>query len=166
MIYHKITIRRDRYKLHISLKTIRYIRDTLCTGLFFEGITPPCDIDVIVTDDEGISGINRERRGIYAATDVLSFPSLDWRDGKGSMDLGDFDPETGRLYLGDIAINIQRARAQSLEYGHSLRRECCFLAVHSLMHLLGYDHEDTESRRRMMRSREEAILHIMRLPRK
>jgi len=165
MTTHLITVRRAKRRLDIPLKTVRLIRDCLTLALYREGITFPCAADVTLTDDNGIRELNRAHREIDAATDVLSFPALEFRDGRGKISPLDLDPETGRLYLGDIVLSVERARVQAEDYGHGLRRECAFLAVHSLMHLLGYDHEDTEARRRRMRAREEAVLSALGLSR-
>ena len=108
-------------------------------------------------DDDGIRAINYAQRNIDSATDVLSFPQLDWHDGQGDIDELDFDPETGRVPLGDIVISTTRAHAQAREFGHSFARECCFLTVHSMLHLLGYDHMDEGPQKAQMRGREEAI---------
>ena len=151
--------------MELSRKTVQLIRACAETALLCEGMTIPCQIDVTLTDDEGIRNVNREQRGIDRPTDVLSFPALDWRDGEGDPEDTDFDPDTGLLFLGDVVISIERARAQAEEYGHDLRRECGFLTVHSVMHLLGYDHEDGEERRQLMRSHEEQVLGVLGLSR-
>ena len=107
-----------------------------------QAVDVACDIYVMLTDDAGIRELNAEHRQIDRATDVLSFPMLELTPGEpivvGPLEL---DPETGRLMLGDMVISVERARAQAEEYGHTLERELCFLAVHSTLHLLGYDHE-------------------------
>lgn len=107
-----------------------------------QGVEQACDIYVMLTDDAGIRELNAEHREIDRETDVLSFPMLELTPGEpivvGPLEL---DPETGRLMLGDMAISVERAKVQAEEYGHSLEREMCFLAVHSTLHLLGYDHE-------------------------
>ncbi len=107
-----------------------------------QGVEQACDIYVMLTDDAGIRELNSEHRDIDRATDVLSFPMLELTPGE-PIEVGplELDPETGRLMLGDMAISVERAQAQAKEYGHSLLREMCFLAVHSVLHLLGYDHE-------------------------
>ena len=118
----------------------------------------PCEVDVLITDDEGIHQINLEQRGIDRPTDVLSFPMFNYRPGQPQADGADADPATGLTPLGDMVISLERARAQAEEYGHPLERELCYLAVHSVLHLLGYDHMDEGEEKAQMRAREEAIL--------
>ena len=91
-------------------------------------------------------------------TDVLSFPMFELEPGVPPEGEAFLDPETGRCPLGDMCISLERAAAQAEEYGHSLDRELCYLAVHSALHLLGYDHLDEGPMKRQMRAREEAIL--------
>ena len=123
-----------------------------------EGVTLPCEINVLFTDDSGIRDINREMRDVDRPTDVLSFPMFELEPGC-PPDGEDFlDPETGLCPLGDMCISLERAQAQAAEYGHSLERELCYLAVHSVLHLLGYDHLDEGPMKARMRAREEAIL--------
>lgn len=129
-----------------------------------EGVDAPCEIDVLLTDDAGIQAVNREMRQVDAPTDVLSFPMFDLKPGdKPSAD--DADPATGLVPLGDMCISLERARAQGLEYGHGAERETAYLAVHSVLHLLGYDHLDEGPEKARMREREEAIMENLGLPR-
>lgn len=123
-----------------------------------EGITVPCEINVFVTNDRGIQAINSASRGLDKPTDVLSFPMFDLKAGvlPGSWDAY-LDPETGMCPLGDMAISLERAVAQAREYGHSTRREVGYLTIHSMLHLLGYDHMDEGTQKAQMRVREEAI---------
>ncbi len=124
-----------------------------------EGVTVPCEVDVLFTDDEGIRRINLEQRGVDAPTDVLSFPMFEWTPGEPpTEETARPEPATGLLPLGDMALNLDRARAQAEEYGHSVEREFAYLTVHSMLHLLGYDHLDDGPMQRRMREREEAIL--------
>lgn len=129
-----------------------------------EGVEVPCEIDVLLTDDGGIRGVNREMRDIDAPTDVLSFPMFDLQPGDKPLP-EDADPATGLVPLGDMCISLERARAQGVEYGHGAERETAYLAVHSVLHLLGYDHLDEGPMKAQMRSREEAIMEILGLPR-
>lgn len=122
-----------------------------------EGVDVPCEVDVLLTDDAGIHAVNRDMRRVDAPTDVLSFPMFDLKPGdKPSAD--DADPATGLVPLGDMCISLERARAQAEEFGHSVEREVAYLAVHSVLHLLGYDHLDEGQMKAQMREREEAIL--------
>ena len=140
------------------------LRRTVKTALSAEGMDLPCEINILLTDDEGIHEINREMRQVDAPTDVLSFPMFDLVPGE-HPDAYDADPDTGRIPLGDMCISVERARAQAEEYGHSFRREICYLCVHSVLHLLGYDHLDEGEMKRQMRAREEAIMAELQLER-
>ena len=123
-----------------------------------EGVTVPCEINVLVTDNAGIQVINRESRKIDAPTDVLSFPMFQLEAGNPPQDWSEYqDPATGLVPLGDMCISLERAVAQAQEFGHSVRREVGYLTIHSMLHLLGYDHLDEGPQKRQMRSREEAI---------
>jgi probable rRNA maturation factor len=123
-----------------------------------EGLPSACKADILYTDDEGIRRLNREHRDTDKPTDVLSFPV--WEPGEARLP----DPDTGRIFLGDIALSLPMVAAQAAEYGHSPERELAFLVVHAALHLLGYDHED-EQGRAAMRRREEAIMDTLGLPR-
>lgn len=123
-----------------------------------EQVKVPCEISVLFTDNDGIQAINREMREIDRPTDVLSFPMFELGPGVPPEDEDYLDPETGMCPLGDMCISLERAEEQAKEYGHSLERELCYLAVHSVLHLLGYDHLDEGPMKRQMRAREEAIL--------
>ena len=123
-----------------------------------EGISAPCEINVLVTNDRGIRAINSASRGIEKETDVLSFPMFQLEAGKPPQDWSEYlDPETNFCPLGDMAISLQRAVAQAKEYGHSVRRDVGYLTIHSMLHLLGYDHLDEGPQKAQMRAREEAI---------
>ena len=123
-----------------------------------EGVTAKCEINVLVTDDAGIREINRTSRNIDSATDVLSFPMFELAPGELPADWTEYeDPDTGLVPLGDMCISLERAIAQAKEFGHSTRREVGYLTIHSMLHLLGYDHLDEGPQKRQMRAREEAI---------
>lgn len=141
-----------------KLEVITNIRRCIRAVLREEGVPVPCEINVLVTDDEGIHVINRESRQVDRATDVLSFPMFDLTPGKLPEDWSEYlDPMTGRCPLGDMAISLERAVAQAKEFGHSARREVGYLTIHSMLHLLGYDHMDEGPQKKQMRLREEAI---------
>ena len=133
------------------------IRKAIRTALALEGVTAPCEVDVLLTNDEGIHQTNLDMRGVDAPTDVLSFPMFELEPGEKPRPEW-ADPDTEKVLLGDMMISLERAEAQAEEYGHSLEREVCYLAVHSVLHLLGYDHLDEGPQKRQMRAREEAIL--------
>ncbi|HBA47544.1 MAG TPA: rRNA maturation RNase YbeY [Lachnospiraceae bacterium] len=126
-------------------------------------------INVVLTDNEGIREINREYRGIDRETDVLSFPNVDFsREGVFEMDEDSeadyFDPDTGELILGDIMISLDKVFEQAESFGHSARREFAFLVAHSMLHLCGYDHmEDRE--RLVMEEKQEAVLQGLNITR-
>ena len=133
------------------------LKEAVLAALEEEGVEVPCIIEVCLTDDEGIHQTNLDTRGVDAPTDVLSFPMFDLKPGeKPQADWA--DPDTDKVLLGDMMISLERAKAQAEEYGHSVEREICYLAVHSVLHLLGYDHLDEGPQKRQMRQREEAIL--------
>ena len=133
------------------------LRRVIPAALSFEGVTVSWEVDVLLTDDEGIHAINLDQRGVDAPTDVLSFPMLELSPGDKPSE-EDAEPGSGLVPLGDMVLNIDRMRSQAEEYGHDLRREAAYLAVHSVLHLLGYDHLDEGPMKAQMRAREEEIL--------
>ena len=140
------------------------LRRAIRTALEAEGVDFPCEVDVSVTDDRGIHQINLEMRGVDAPTDVLSFPAFALTPGELPGE-EDADPATGLVPLGDMVLSLERVRAQAKEYGHSVRREIAYLAVHSVLHLLGYDHLDEGPEKARMREREEIIMERLDLSR-
>jgi probable rRNA maturation factor len=123
-----------------------------------EGVKAPCEINVLVTNDKGIRAINAASRNIDKPTDVLSFPMFQMTPGQLPEDWDEYlDPETDMCPLGDMAISLERAVAQAKEFGHSVRREVGYLTIHSMLHLLGYDHLDEGPMKAQMRAREEKI---------
>ena len=154
---HKINLVFEQLSLQkftISANIRKCIQETLKA----EGVTVPCEINVLVTDNAGIQVINRESRKIDAPTDVLSFPMFQLEAGNPPQDWSEYqDPATGLVPLGDMCISLERAVAQAQEFGHSVRREVGYLTIHSMLHLLGYDHLDEGPQKRQMRSHEEAI---------
>lgn len=123
------------------------------------------EVNVTFTDNEGIRQINRDFRGLDMPTDVLSFPMVSYErpgdfSGLEQDSASNFHPETGELLLGDIVISLERAREQAQEYGHSLQREICFLAAHSMLHLFGYDHME-EQERIVMEQKQEKVLQSL-----
>ena len=134
------------------------IRTCINETLKAERITVPCEINVLVTDDAGIQVINKTSRSIDKPTDVLSFPMFELQAGAPPQDWEKYiDPGTGLCPLGDMCISLERAVTQAKEFGHSTKREVGYLTIHSVLHLLGYDHLDEGEQKRQMRSREEAI---------
>lgn len=141
----------------ISDEKRAFIRRVIRTALAAEGVTFPCEIDVLLTHDAGIHQINLDMRQVDRATDVLSFPEFDLTPGQLPGE-EDADPGTGLVPLGDMVISMEHVAAQAKEYGHSNRRELAYLVVHSVLHLLGYDHLDEGPMKAQMRGREEAIM--------
>ncbi len=124
-------------------------------------------VTVTITDDEGIRKYNNEFRQIDKATDVLSFPLNDFYRSVPGEDMTELmDPITCEVPLGDMIISVERAREQAKEYGHGMARECAYLTVHSMLHLLGYDHVDEAEEKAAMREKEEEILAVLGLSRK
>ena len=154
---HKIRITCDGRTIRKPLIN-RIIRQCIEATLESEGIEVPCEINVLITNDSGIQAINKASRNIDKATDVLSFPMFELLPGDPPDDWTEYlDEETGMCPLGDMCINLDRASAQAKEFGHSQRREVGYLTIHSILHLLGYDHVDEGPMKAQMRSREEKI---------
>ncbi len=140
------------------------IRKTIRTALEAEGVTVPCEVDVMLTDDAGIHAVNLEMRGVDRPTDVLSFPAFDLHPGEVPTE-EDADPATGLVPLGDMCLSMERVKAQAAEYGHSNRRELAYLVTHSVLHLLGYDHLDEGEEKALMRAHEDVIMDKLGIPR-
>ena len=147
----------DKAEITYGLK-IR-IRHAIEATLAYEGYNNDCQLSVTFTDNEGIRVLNNEYRGIDRATDVLSFPLVDFAGGE--------EPPVDEPMqsLGDIVLSLERADEQAKEYGHSFERETAFLTVHSMLHLLGYDHELGEEEDAEMRKKQSEILDVMGLTR-
>ena len=157
MAKHKIGITYGK-PLIDSFLVSRNIRKCIIAALDAENVTCDCEINVLVTDDEGIHEINKATRNVDSPTDVLSFPMFELEPGNPPKDWREYlDPETGLCPLGDMCISYERACRQAREYGHSLRREIGYLTIHSMLHLLGYDHLDEGPMKRQMRAREDFI---------
>ena len=147
----KVTIENKQKAVKIPTGVRLLIRRCCHAVLELEGFEGSAEVDVSLVDNEQIRQINNEQRHIDMTTDVLSFPL-------GENGKYDTDPETGAYMLGDIVISLERAAAQAQEYGHSFQREVGYLTVHSMLHLLGYDHETSPLDERKMREKEEAVL--------
>ena len=149
----------------VSEGTRSFLRRVIRTALAEQGVDFPCEVDVLVTGDAGIHTINLEMRGVDRPTDVLSFPEFELTPGE-LPGAEDADPGTGYVPLGDMVISLERVKAQAKEYGHANRRELAYLAVHSVLHLLGYDHLDEGPMKAQMRDREESIMSELGLERR
>jgi probable rRNA maturation factor len=154
---HKIYLRRSKPGLGMVLD-IRLLRGSVRKALDMEGVDKPVEVSVLITDDAGISKLNKEFRGRDAATDVLSFPMQVLTPGRFAFDPGEINPDTGLLPLGDIVLSADRVAEQAVLYGHDINREMAYLVIHSVLHLLGYDHMDEGADKRQMRAREKVIL--------
>ena len=128
------------------------IRKVIRTALAAEGVDFPCEVDVLLTGDSGIHAINREMRQVDRPTDVLSFPEFDLMPGELPGAGGQRTRAPAWCPLGDMVISMEHVAAQAREYGHSNRRELAYLVVHSVLHLLGYDHLDEGPRKARMRA--------------
>ena len=152
----KLNIAFDVFTLRQPFVTA-VIRQCVESTLTAERVNVPCEINVMITNDKGIRAINKASRNIDKETDVLSFPMFELEAGTPPEGEEYLDPETGLCPLGDMVISLERAVAQAKEYGHSVRREVGYLTIHSMLHLLGYDHMDEGPQKAAMRAREEKI---------
>lgn len=131
----------------------KLIENVISEALKYEGVSDNTEISVTIVDNEEIRKINNKFRNIDRATDVLSFPLIDF-------DNEDLPNDGSKIYLGDIIISIERAKEQANEYGHSLDREVGFLTAHSMLHLLGYDHMVPEEEKVMFAKQEEILSNL------
>ena len=148
---NKVLITNQQKKVKIPSGLRILIRRSCNAVLEFEGFEQPAEISVTFVDNAEIQTLNAQYRGKDMPTDVLSFPLGE--DGK-----YDVDQDTGACLLGDIVISMEKAMEQAELYGHPLQREVAYLAVHSVLHLLGYDHETSPLEERKMREKEEEVL--------
>lgn len=150
----------DNFKVTHKIKKL--IKSSAKTSLDYMGFSKKVEISVVLTNNQGIKELNRLHRDIDRATDVLSFPMFEYdEDGNIIEDFAEYS-RMGNMLLGDIVISLERAKEQSVEYGHSFEREVGFLAVHSMLHLLGYDHIEPQDEEEMFGYQRE-ILERMRL---
>lgn len=162
---YRINIRFDQKRL-ANVGMAMHFQRCISTALREEGVDFPCEINVLITDNTSIRAINEAQRHVDQATDVLSFPMFSLTPGQLPDDVEAMvDPATGRVPLGDMAISLDRAMSQAEEFGHGIKRELGYLAVHSVLHLLGYDHLDEGPMKRQMRRREEEIMAKLMLKR-
>lgn len=162
---HQIIIESEVAGLELQHLT-QHVTRCIQGALEQEGISHPCEINVLFTDNPGIREINREYRNVDRETDVLSFPMFEFVPGEFPGDVSNLlDPGSGLLPLGDMALSVEKIRSQAKEFGHSEDREIGYLTVHSLLHLLGYDHVDEGAMKEQMRKREDAIMEFLNIPR-
>lgn len=143
----------DTYTVTYALKML--IRRAIVSSLEYEGYANAAEVSVTLTDNEGIRALNREFRGLDKPTDVLSFPLVEYEESVAPA------YDENRAMLGDIVISLERAAEQAEEFGHSFEREVAFLTAHSMLHLLGYDHELGEDEDEDMRRRQREIMTIL-----
>lgn len=158
--HNRIYFSNEQHIEKITDVTRELVREAINETLAYEHFSRSAEVSVTFTDDVKIRKLNEKYRGKNRPTDVLSFPMMSGDDSG-----GDYDPECGCVLLGDIVISVQRARVQADEYGHGLDREIAFLAVHSTLHLLGYDHERSTEEDELMQKKQEDILGAIGLPR-
>ena len=148
--------RQKAVKIPTGLRML--IRRCCHAALDLEGVDGSAQVDVTLVDNELIHKINLEQRGIDAPTDVLSFPL-------GENGEFEINPETGEKLIGNIVLSLEQAQRQAEEFGHSFNREVGYLTVHSMFHLLGYDHVEGGLEAVHMREKEEAVMLSIGLPR-
>ncbi|MBQ5840368.1 MAG: rRNA maturation RNase YbeY [Clostridia bacterium] len=154
----KVVIENKQKTVKVPTGVRLLIRRCCHAVLELEGFEGSAEVDVSLVDNEQIRTINREQRDLDVPTDVLSFPL-------GEDGIYDQNPATGAYMLGDIVLSMERAEAQAEEYGHTLQRELGYLTVHSMLHLLGYDHVEGGMEAVRMREKEEAVMLSVGLPR-
>lgn len=147
----------EQDKIEISENLIETLKTCMEETLIYEDFEENVEISLTFTDNENIHAVNRETRGIDRPTDVLSFPLLETED-NGTLVIYDEDFVDGVLPLGDILLSVEKAKEQAEEFGHTFLREVAFLTVHSMLHLLGYDHERGEKEEKEMFLKQEEIL--------
>ena len=153
---YEVYVSRERKHLGHN-NSAALIKKAAAAALRAEGVESAV-ISVMLTDEEGIRRVNRDFRGVDSATDVLSFPLNELQPGAFDPALCERDPETGAVLLGDMMISVPRCEEQGRDFGHGYEREIRYLTVHSVLHLLGYDHLDEGPMKRQMRQREKTIM--------
>ena len=157
---HKIYARHENVNKEDRF-SIPFIKGFIRFSLDMEYVTSPCEISVLITNDDVIREINKEFRGIDKATDVLTFPMIEFSPpGWDPSAHYETDVESGLIPLGEIVFSVQRIREQAAEFKHSAEQEVAYLTVHSVLHLLGYDHVDEATEKRRMREREKHIISM------
>jgi probable rRNA maturation factor len=147
-------------KIKLSRETRSLIRKAAKICEKRNGFQFPCEACIMLVDNEEIKRLNSKFRNIDAPTDVLSFPLMTYSKKNPDIRPGDLDPDTKRVPLGDIMISVEKALEQAESYGHSPERELAFLAVHGMLHLLGYDHETPEEEKDMFQRQEEVLREL------
>lgn len=160
----EIILENEQNKEELTPDIERAIKDVCFAVMELEECDFDAEISITLVDNEEIRIINREQRNIDKATDVLSFPMLEF--GEDGMSDDEYDMDGDLVMLGDIVISMERAREQATEYGHSFLREVAFLTAHSMLHLLGYDHVDDKEGEEIMCEKQEKVLSSLGILRK
>lgn len=157
-------------KIEADEEFVENLKKVIEFALKEEEVNVDTEVSLVFVDNENIRTINNETRNIDRETDVLSFPMLDYEEGRvfknqyANYKFGAADCDGDELVLGDIVLSLEKAKEQSVEYNHSFEREASYLVVHSVLHLLGYDHMEDEEKK-VMRKREEEILNKLNIVR-
>lgn len=155
----KLMLENEQDKVKVTEEMEKTLMSVCDRVLMSEECDFDAEISVTLVDNESIREINAEQRNIDRPTDVLSFPMLEFdEDG---VACADYDTDGDFIILGDIVISMERAMEQAQEYGHSFIRELAFLAAHSMLHLLGYDHVNSAAEERIMCEKQEAVLQSL-----
>lgn len=152
----KIYFSNDQDKMAVNVFTRAMLRRVVKTALKYEKVKDDAIVSISFVTNEEIHRLNRDFRGVDRPTDVLSFPMMDEED----------NDMPGTIVLGDVIISAEKAMAQAEEYGHGIKRELAFLTAHSVLHLLGYDHETSKEDEEDMFARQEEILRIAKIPKR
>ena len=152
----RIYFENNQSEVPLTYKLKMLVRDAVEATLDYEQYGNPCEVSVTFVNNEEIHALNKKFRGVDRPTDVLSFPLFDY---EGESEEPAVDELMGML--GDVVLSMEQAKAQAEEYGHSFQREVAFLTVHSMLHLLGYDHETGEEDEADMRRRQSVIMEQM-----
>lgn len=159
---HKIYVSQNGVEPGMRLP-VKLIKSCIRTALRLENVDKPCEVSVLITDDAGIRELNHKFREIDKPTDVLSFPMFEFIPPGWKEEAAETDPETGLFPLGEIVLSAEQVSRQAAEFGQTTGREAAYLTVHSVLHLLGYDHIDEASGKRQMRERETDIIKALAL---
>jgi probable rRNA maturation factor len=157
---HKIFIERNTKSI-LCDNCINVIKRAVNMTLCYEQVDVPCIISVLITDDEGIKNYNYEYRGIDKPTDVLSFPMQTFRKaGWSGIENLEYDENTRELPLGDIILSIETVKKHAIEYGNTIKHETAYMIIHSVLHLLGYNHSDKHSEK-IMNDKSKTIMPLL-----
>ena len=155
----------EEYRIDLGIQYKELAEKVIEKALDYEGCPYECEVNVILTDNQGIHEINMECREIDRPTDVLSFPMAEYET-PGCFEAIEeeqpecFHPDSGELMLGDIIISLDKVKEQAESYGHSMEREYAFLLAHSMLHLMGYDHMVKEEETVMFQKQEEILQQL------